>query len=64
MAEKDDNTFLLTVIARVRKAVGVNTQILLADLPKAVEKVIQSYEYELFKLKRKLKKLERKIKDS
>lgn len=63
MPELDDNTFLLTVIAKIRKMLGISSQLHLVDLPRAIEKRIQEYEHNMYKLKRKLKKLERKTKD-
>jgi hypothetical protein len=42
---------------------GISSQLHLVDLPRAIEKRMQEYEHNMFKLKRKLKKLERKTKD-
>ena len=63
MPELDDNTLLVATIAKIRKILGISSQLHLVDLPRAIEKRIQEYEYNAFKLKRKLKKLDRKTKE-
>lgn len=60
MSELNNNTLLVATIAKIRKILGISSQLHLVDLPRAIEKRIQEFEYNAFKSKRKLKKLERK----